>query len=413
MQTKRDGSSVGMRLTRHTHRRLALLLLAAPAAQGMPLPPLPISAELHANQITAGEQTSADVGMRDDGIFVIVWSSAGADGDGDAIAQRRFTADGTTTFNESVFNQQTVDDQRGPRISMNAGGDFVVVWNSLAAGSTLRARASTSNGSILGNEFQASVITSGSFQTLTASRSDDDSFVLGWTGSSTPFVRHFNAAGTATTGDLEVGLTEAGPFRGQVAAAPDGTFVVAFEAADSQGLGVFAERYNASAVPVGPAIPLNSTLADNQLETRIGSAADGSFAVLWKDNALGLRLRCFDAQGEPVSAEVGVAVDSTGRIAVAPGGQIVVALDSDEIEAREFDRTCQPVTDPFTVNTVLSGDQSSPGIAAGRDRFAVAWESSLVDGDARGIQYRVFRLRSIFADRFESEDFSAWSTTVP
>lgn len=389
----------------------------APAAPGAPLPPFPaqpLGVELLVNQFASGEQVSPDIGMRDDGLFVVVWTSQGQDGDGDAIVQRRFAADGSTTFNESVLNQQTAGDQSAARLSMNGSGDLVAVWNTSASGGGLRGRATASNGSVFGGEFQASVATTGSFQSPSVSRAEDDSFVVVWKGT-TPVFRRFSAAGTATTGDLGAALSTASPSRGAVAAQNDGTFVIAFDAVDDADLGVYVERFAANSLPDALPVAVAEAPDHVQIQADVGSASNGSFAVTWLDNTLGLRLRCFTADGVPASAEIGVfaGIGSIGRLAVAPDGAIVVTFDGAEVQAREFDRTCQPVTDAFVVNQTIAGNQQAPSVAAGRQSFAVVWESSGVDGSARGIMRRVYLLRSIFADRFESADLTAWSAAVP
>lgn len=61
-------------------------------AQGAPIA---LTAELQANQFTTGAQSSPSVGMRDDDVHVVVWVSAGQDGDDDGIVQRKFASDGS------------------------------------------------------------------------------------------------------------------------------------------------------------------------------------------------------------------------------------------------------------------------------------------------------------------------------
>ena len=96
-------------------------------AQGAPIA---LTAELQVNQFTTGTQSSPSVGMRDDGVHVVVWVSAGQDGDGDGIVQRKFASDGSEPFNESVLNQNTAGAQLLPEIGMNALGDWIAVWDS-------------------------------------------------------------------------------------------------------------------------------------------------------------------------------------------------------------------------------------------------------------------------------------------
>ena len=101
------------------------------------------------------------------------------------------------------------------------------------------------------------------------------------------------------------------------------------------------------------------------------------------------------------------------RVAVAPGGAFVVTYPSTGIKAVEFDRTCKAVGTPFAVNTTIGGLQDGPAIAAGTDRFVVAWHTANLDSDGLAVARRLYRFRSIFADDFEPGNTLAWSAAVP
>lgn len=54
--------------------------------------------------------------------------------------------------------------------------------------------------------------------------------------------------------------------------ASDGSFVVAFVAADGNGTGTFAQRFDADAQPVGAPIPVPESTANDYTSTSIGVA---------------------------------------------------------------------------------------------------------------------------------------------
>jgi hypothetical protein len=390
-------------------------LAGIPAGARAQSVPLPITGELQVNQAVTDDQDSPSVGMRDDGTHVVVWRSLGQDGDGTGIVSRKFPGDGSAPFNESVLNQATAGNQRTPSLGMNAAGDWLAVWVTTAAGQGLRGRTTSNGGTTLGAEFEVSQTTAPGVQIPSASRADDGSFVAAWEIVSSS-CRRFDAAGGALTGDFDPAPSLGNSFRPALASSPAGDFVVALEAGDSDDVGIFLQRFDAGGDPVGDVIPVAATDVGHQFAPDVGEAADGSLVVVWTDGSLGARARCFTAAGVARGGEIAVDagfLNGGVRVAVAPGGSFVVTFPNTDILAREYDRTCRPVGPVFTVNTTSAGFQGAPAVAAGSDRFVVAWHTENLDGDGLGIARRLFRLRSIFADDFERGDRSAWSATQP
>ncbi|MCB1008764.1 MAG: hypothetical protein KDB94_07700 [Acidobacteria bacterium] len=96
------------------------------AADGTPLgDPFPV------NQTLAGEQYTPDVDSDAGGNFVVVWESFGQDGSGSGVFARRFAPDGTPLGDELQANVDPFFDQIGPRVTVDPGGAFLVVWNPL------------------------------------------------------------------------------------------------------------------------------------------------------------------------------------------------------------------------------------------------------------------------------------------
>ena len=64
-----------------------------------------------------------------------------------------------------------------------------------------------------------------------------------------------------------------------------GGYVVVWTSRDQDGSGdgIYAQRHDASGVPVGPEFRVNTTTAGAQLEPQVAGLSDGSFAVVWTD----------------------------------------------------------------------------------------------------------------------------------
>jgi VCBS repeat-containing protein len=178
------------------------------------------------------------------------------------------------------------------------------------------------------------------------------------------FAQRYDAAGekvgTAFLVNTYTSLTQISP---SAAGLPDGGFVVTWEsydqAPDSSDSGIFAQRFNASGIPVGNAFLVNQTTTGGQLESSVSVLANGNIVVTWS----------------------GFNSDST---------------DS-EIYARIFTPNAggmTAVTGEFVVNTNTNGFQSTSsetvaGLAGGR--FAVVWDdSSGQDGSGPGVFLRVY-----------------------
>jgi hypothetical protein len=83
------------------------------------------------NVRTAFTQSFPAVAAGADGDFVVVWQSdSNHDGFGIGVFARSFSSAGEALATELQVNSYTSNDQRSPSIAMNAGGAFVVAWQS-------------------------------------------------------------------------------------------------------------------------------------------------------------------------------------------------------------------------------------------------------------------------------------------
>ncbi len=91
---------------------------------------IPLGIQFQVNQVSSGHQQHVNVARDPDGPFVISWTSDGADIDGSsAVFGRRYRADGTPIGDEFRISSTAAGTQQIPHLAMDAGGDFVVIWN--------------------------------------------------------------------------------------------------------------------------------------------------------------------------------------------------------------------------------------------------------------------------------------------
>ncbi|MGH7177184.1 MAG: SdrD B-like domain-containing protein, partial [Tepidisphaeraceae bacterium] len=105
-----DGSNLGIRARRYD-------------SQGVPQ-----GGEFQVNTYTTGDQWDSSVAMSEEGDFVVAWTSNAQDGSGYGVYAQRYVAAGIPQGSEFRVNVHTTGDQSQPSVSMDADGDFVIVW---------------------------------------------------------------------------------------------------------------------------------------------------------------------------------------------------------------------------------------------------------------------------------------------
>lgn len=108
---------------------------------------IPLDDDFIVNQNLAFPQAYPAIAVTPTGEFVITWQSFGQDGDLDGIFARRFNADGTPKANEFQVNTNSLGMQHHPDVGMNENGDFVITWASFEnVDAKKAARTSNSDG---------------------------------------------------------------------------------------------------------------------------------------------------------------------------------------------------------------------------------------------------------------------------
>ncbi len=112
----------------------AVLLIASGAGSGTAR-----ADDVQVNTYTTSTQGVPSVSLDADGDFVVVWESQGSGGTdslGYSVQGQRYASDGTTVGGEFQVNSYSTSGQRHPSVSLDADGDFVVVWESDGSGGT-------------------------------------------------------------------------------------------------------------------------------------------------------------------------------------------------------------------------------------------------------------------------------------
>ncbi len=96
-----------------------------------------------------------------------------------------------------------------------------------------------------------------------------------------------------------------------IAADTDGDFVVAWtsDGQDGSSYGVYAQRFDASGVPQGGEISVNTFTTNRQQNASVAMDSSGDFVVAWESlyqdgSVYGVYARRFDAAGMPQGGEI-------------------------------------------------------------------------------------------------------------
>jgi hypothetical protein len=277
--------------------------------------------EFRVNTYQSGDQKVNQVAGFADGSFVAVWQSFEQDGNGWGVYVQVFSADGAKVSqeilaNDSPLHNLKVGDQQRPALAALTGGGFAVAWDGMR-------------------------------QTPTGGFLWDDVYLKMYSSVG-------DLAGPAS-GIVVNTHTDNEQSHARIAALDDGGFVVVWQSLgqDSDGLGVYFQRFDDAGSPAGAETRVNTYVLGDQRQPRVAGLPSGGFVVVWETTSQ-------DAQG------VG-------------------------IMSRYFDAEGVAVTQEILVNTTTAKDQLAPDVAVFGDGTVVAaWESRDQDGDLSGIFFQRF-----------------------
>jgi hypothetical protein len=262
------------------------------------------------NGFVPGNQDSSFVTRLADGGWVVTWVSAGQDGDGDGIYQRRYDAGGSWSA-ETRVNTYTTGNQRNPSVTALSDGGWVLAWQSPgkdgSADGVIQQRYDV-NGSAIGGETIVNTHTTDSKSEPSIVGLAGGGWVATWTSryqdtsdSFAVYQQRYDAAGAQEGSEIRVN-SQTGATQSAVTALADGGWVVAWTSADVAGTGVLQQRYDEDGETVGGETQVNTYTTGNQSDASIAALSDGGWVVVWASNgqdgqATGIYQQRYNAEG--------------------------------------------------------------------------------------------------------------------
>ena len=317
--------------------------------------------QFRVNDTTLASQVGGVVSMDAAGNILVAWQSVHQDGFSEGIYGRAYDAAGNILVGETLVNTVTEGPQSLPSVGMNSTGRAVVTWHSKNEEhqSALFAQRFnlTTTAPFLSKE--GAELELASLVELEGSKAGA---AMDHQNRTVVVFESYNEDGDAMgvyaqmldefgdpIGDrflVNTGFTTGNQGAPAVARAPDGRFVVAWQSKDqdSDGYGIYAQRYEANGDSAGDAFRVNTTTIGDQMTPAVAMGEDGRFVVVW--------------QGDD-GLEEGVADGTT------------------DIFAQRFEADGTPVGSEFQVNQFEGTDQNMPAVTMNSaGQFAVAWVSS-------------------------------------
>lgn len=307
-----------------------------------------VRASFRVNTTIRGEQHAPGLAAARDGSFVVTWAGRGA-GDKAGVFFQRFDRDGVALGEETLANVTTGGLQGEPAIAVAVDGSITIVWSGTGAGDV-----------------------------------------------SGVFLRRFDASGVAIGGETLVNTTtddhQTSP---SLALDTGGDLVVAWQSRHQDGSdwGVYAQRFDVLGTRIGGETQINVTTDQSQAAPDVAAAPDGGVVIAWQSreqdgDSWGVVARAFDTALMPANDEVVLNETTLGQqekpwIAVAPDGQWLATWSSGQPDgsgweaiARSFEADGTANAESFVsdaANGANSGHQRSSGLAINGDAAVLVW----------------------------------------
>ena len=263
-----------------------------------------VGGEFPVNTTTARSQDDTSIIGLLGGGFVVSWSDARKDGSRSGIFAQVYDVNGSTIGGELPVNSTTNQAQVRSSCGSTSDGGFVITWSSFATDGDnygIYGQRFDDTGTSVGVEFQINTHTAGAQDFSSAAGLPLGGFIVVWSSSNQDgdstgiFGQVFDSSGSRLGGEFAVNTTIAGEQNHpSVSAIEDGGFVVSWTSQnqDGDGYGVFGQRFDRLANPIGNEFLINATTIGDQFSDTdygsktITSLTNGQLVAVW--NGLGV-----------------------------------------------------------------------------------------------------------------------------
>ncbi len=374
--------------------------LAPPTPTQLP-PGVTASGNININQADQGPQFGPSVQVDSSSNMVFSWTTDPAQNGEDNIKGREFNSDGTAAGPEFQLNKTSVNPQNSSMVAVRNNGDFMAVWNE-------QSERDGQGWGIFGRRFGAGAIELDPADVIIPSNPigkqiypviafGNGVYIAAWAGPTDGsgrgvWMRRFDAATGIPIDVIEVPVNTsiAGePWALDIAANPNGEFVIVWRDDSNDMDRIRARPYNANGTPKTPTDfrcgPYNVG-AQRNFSPNVGIANDGSFVVVWLEaGAGGIVGERFDSNANSIEKFIATTgqtgpLQDNPSVDVASNGSFFVGWKDAgytmfEAIGRYFNNLGDAQGNDFRIpNTPPVNDDFSPNVAfTEQNNFVVAW----------------------------------------
>jgi len=385
-------------------------VLGSVACRAQAQGPVPVGGEFQVNTYTTGNQYKVAVTRRDDGSFVVVWTSGySEDGDSEGVFAQRYSSDGTRLGSEFQVNTNTALSQYDPAITSDSVGNFVVVWTSYSFngdGQGVFGQRYDGSGRSLGTEFEVNTYTAGP-QDHPAVASDQsgnvlvvwETFAKDGTGTFDVFGQRYASNGAQLGTEFMVNTyTTGNQERPAVAIDGVGNSVVVWSSFLESPTGqtsnqrLLGQRYSSNGTKAGSEFQVNTSTTGFPSYPSVSSSASGNFIVAWL--AQGVFGQRYASNGMRLGTEFQVNVGSYCVPKVASDSASgFVAVCGFPVLGQRYASNGAPLGTEFQASDASGSDPAVASDSTGG--FVVVWTSvgfggSGKDGSSDGVFGQLF-----------------------
>jgi hypothetical protein len=257
---------------------------------------MPAGGEFQVNTSTTGDQLNPAVAMDDAGNFVIAWQTQHVYLTTFSIYAQRFDAAGAEVDGEFRVDAFMGADMVSPAVAMASTGEFVIAFEAQGGfdgnNAGIYARRYDAAGVGQGGGFKVNTYYTNDQRQPSAAMDSDANFAIVWESFNQDgsgygiFGQRYDAAGTKQGTEFRVNTTTSSSQGDPCIGMSDAGFAVVWEGynAATYGYDIYLQRFDASGLPLGGEIIVNSTTTDTQLNPAIRMNASGAFIMAWQGN---------------------------------------------------------------------------------------------------------------------------------
>ena len=363
--------------------------------------------ERRAAENLTGDQDNAEAAATDSGA-VMVWESDSVDNDSTGISMRILDADGAPMTSETMVNVTTGNAQTQPSVTFSSAVNRIgVAWTSYGQvdSNDVMFRLFGSNGSPVTSELMANQTTGGDQAAPSVTAVSNGDFVVAWSGYSNDldltdiYARAFSSDGQALGNEFIINSTLSGDQTNPTVLRygnSSSAFVAAWVKIGGSGSnGIYVRRFNKDGSPESAeALVAQVSSPDSYNVDRHNTTGIG--AICWQKN--GVWCRVLGTQLTPQGNAFSVGDNSPGNPSVVVRGtnEFWVTYDRVGVDSggraivREIvDSSGNTLGFPILVNWHEAGNQMIPfSVLLDNNDLLVGWRSTSQDGSGEGVFYR-------------------------